>query len=103
MVYDDYMLYKADQAVCIHLFDQIRNTLRSSEIGSMSKISNMADMNTNVSTQEEETPRVSSTLQSLLLMPKLLKFAEMFEKLDLKHTNTYTALLAAMHINSSNQ
>ena len=66
-------------------------------------MSNMREVNTantinvETSTQEDETPRVSTTLNTLLLMPKLLKFAEVIEKLDLKHTNTYSALLASMH------
>ena len=65
------MLFKADQAVCIRLFDRIRATLRTSEYDNMGKMSNMTD-GTKLSTDDEETPRVSSTLQSLLIMPKLM-------------------------------
>ena len=44
LVYDDYMLFKADQAVCIHLFEKIRSTIRSSEHDAISSIGNMGDM-----------------------------------------------------------
>ena len=63
-------------------------------------MSNISE-NTKLSTEDEETPRVSSTLQSLLVMPKLLKFAKVLEKLNLKDTNTYSAILAAIHLNST--
>ena len=65
----------------------------------MGKMSNMTD-GTKLSTDDEETPRVSSTLQSLLVMPKLMQYAELLEKLELKHTNTYSAILASIHLNS---